>query len=176
MYIDSHLPLILNPTWYIFTLKIRLEADDLESRVAALRTRETQKVQQELKVVKSQMDTIIKNFEAQLKNSKLEQYNSLMRKAEAATASVVAAHQPNEITFDDDENQSLFVPQIGDKVYIQGLGGGTMATVVETLGEDESCMVQYGKIKVRVKRNKIKLVQRGTNNEATASSTVKAKV
>jgi allantoinase/DNA mismatch repair protein MutS2 len=122
------------------------------------------------------MDTIIKNFEAQLKNSKLEQYNSLLRKAEAATASVVAAHQPSEITFDDDENQSLFVPQIGDKVYIQGLGGGTMATVVETFGEDEGCMVQYGKIKVRVKRSKIKLVQRGTNNEATTSSSVKAKV
>ncbi|CAD6261701.1 unnamed protein product [Miscanthus lutarioriparius] len=155
--------------------EIRLEADDLESRVAALRTRETQKVQQELKVVKSQMDTIIKNFEAQLKNSKLEQYNSLLRKAEAATASVVAAHQPSEITFDDDENQSSFVPQIGDKVYIQGLGGGMMATVVETFGEDESCMVQYGKIKVRVKRSKIKLVQRGTNNEATTSSSVKAK-
>jgi len=154
---------------YILTLKIHLEADDLESRVAALRTRETQKVQQELKVVKSQMDTIIKNFEVQLKNSKLEQYNSLMRKAEAATASVVAAHQPNEITFNDDENQSLFVPQIGDKVYIQGLGG-TMATVIETLGEDGSCIVQYGKIKVQVKRSKMKLVQRGTNETATSSS------
>ncbi|RLM65378.1 hypothetical protein C2845_PM16G24260 [Panicum miliaceum] len=150
--------------------EIRLEADDLESRVAALRTRETQKVQQELKVVKSQMDTIIKNFEVQLKNSKLEQYNSLMRKAEAATASVVAAHQPNEITFNDDENQSLFVPQIGDKVYIQGLGGGTMATVIETLGEDGSCIVQYGKIKVQVKRSKMKLVQQGTNETATSSS------
>lgn len=156
--------------------EIRLEADDLESRVAALRARETQKVQQELKVVKYRMDTIIKNFEAQLKNSKLEQYNSLMRKAEAATASVVAAHQPSEIAFDDDdENRISFVPQVGDKVYVQGLGGGTMATVVETLGEDESCMVQYGKIKVRVKRSRIKLVQRGTNNEATTSSSVKAK-
>ncbi|KAG2575750.1 hypothetical protein PVAP13_7KG372900 [Panicum virgatum] len=150
--------------------EIRLEADDLESRVAALRTRGTQKVQQELKVVKSQMDTIIKNFEVQLKNSKLEQYNSLLRKAEAATASVVAAHQPNEITFSDDESQSLFVPQIGDKVYIQGLGGGTVATVIETLGEDGSCIVQYGKIKVQVKRSKMKLVQRGINETATSSS------
>ncbi|KAJ1273510.1 hypothetical protein BS78_06G286300 [Paspalum vaginatum] len=155
--------------------EIRLEADDLESRVTALRTRETQKVQQELKVVKSEMDTIIKNFEAQLKNSKLEQYNSLLRKAEAATASVVAAHQPNEITFNDDESQSSFVPQIGDRVYIQGLGGGTTATVVEIFGEDESCLVQYGKIKARVKRNKIKLVQRGTNTEPISSSSVKAK-
>ncbi|CAN6269794.1 unnamed protein product [Urochloa humidicola] len=154
--------------------EIHSEADDLESRVAALRTRETQKVQQELKVVKSEMDTIIKNFEVQLKNSKLEQYNSLLRKAEAATASVVAAHQPNEITFNDDENESLFVPQIGDKVYIQGLGGGTMATVIETLGEDGSCMVQYGKIKVQVKRSKMKLVQGGTN-ETAASSSVKPK-
>ncbi|CAN6236691.1 unnamed protein product [Urochloa humidicola] len=150
--------------------EIRSEADGLESRAAALRTIETQKVQQELKAVKSQMDTIIKNFEVQLKNSELEQYNSLMRKAEAATASVVAAHQPNEITFNDDEKQSSFVPQIGDKVYVQGLGGGTMATVIETLGEDGSCMVQYGKIKVQVKRNKMKLVQRGANETATSSS------
>ncbi|TVU16624.1 hypothetical protein EJB05_40197 [Eragrostis curvula] len=154
--------------------EIRSEAADLDTRVATLRARESQKVQQELKYVKSQMDMIIKNFEMQLKNSKLEQFNSLMRKAEAATASVAAAHQPTDITFNDEENQSSFVPQIGDKVYIQGLGGGTMATVVETLGEDGSCMVQYGKIKLRVTRNKMKLVQRGTN-EATVSSSVKGK-
>ncbi|KAL6651636.1 hypothetical protein ACP70R_010561 [Stipagrostis hirtigluma subsp. patula] len=154
--------------------EILTEADDLESRVAALRAKETQKVQQELKFVKSQMDMIIKNFEVQLKNSKLEQFNALMRKAEAATASVAAAHQPTDTTFKEKEEQSSFVPQIGDQVYIQGLGGGTIATVVEELGKDESCMVQYGKIKVRVKRNNMKLVQRGTN-EAAASSSVKGK-
>ncbi|KAL6844341.1 hypothetical protein ACP4OV_026014 [Aristida adscensionis] len=154
--------------------EILVEADDLESRVAALRAKETQKVQQELKFVKSQMDMIIKNFEVQLKNSKLEQYNSLMRKAEAATASVAAAHQPTDLTFNDEEDQSSFVPQIGDKVYIQGLGGETMATVVETLGEDGSFMVQYGKIKVRVKGNKMKLVQRGIA-EIAVSSSVKGK-
>lgn len=155
--------------------KIRLEADDLDSRVAALRARESQKVHQELKFVKSQMDLIIKNFEVQLKNSKLEQYNSLMRKAEAATASLAAAHQPTDITSNDEENQSSYVPQIGDKVYVEGLGGGSLATVVETLGEDGSCMVQYGKIKVRVKSNKMKLAERGTQ-ETAASSSAKGKV
>jgi DNA mismatch repair protein MutS2 len=157
------------------TMKIRLEAEDLDDRVTILRARESRKVQQELKHVKVQMDMIIKDFEVQMKSSKLEQFNSLMRKAEAATASVAAANHPTDTTFTDKENQSSFVPQIGDKVYIHGLGGGTMATVVETLGEDGSCMVQYGKIKVRVKRNKMKLVQRGTN-ETTVSSSAKGKV
>ncbi|EEC78264.1 hypothetical protein OsI_17950 [Oryza sativa Indica Group] len=154
--------------------EIRSEADDLDSRVAALRATESEKVQQELKFVKSQMDQIIKNFESQLKNSELEQYNSLMRKAEAATASLAATHQPTDFTFGDEENESSYVPEIGDKVYVEGLGGGSMASVVETLGEDGSCMVQYGKIKVRVKGNKIKLVQRGTK-DTSASSPVKGK-
>uniref|UniRef100_A0A0E0DKB5 Smr domain-containing protein n=1 Tax=Oryza meridionalis TaxID=40149 RepID=A0A0E0DKB5_9ORYZ len=157
-----------------FDQKIRSEADDLDSRVASLRATESEKVQQELKFVKSQMDQIIKNFESQLKNLELEQYNSLMRKAEAATASLAAAHQPTDFTFSDEENESSYVPEIGDKVYVEGLGGGSMASVVETLGEDGSCMVQYGKIKVRVKGNKIKLVQRGTK-DTSASSAVKAK-
>uniref|UniRef100_A0A0D9WBA2 Smr domain-containing protein n=1 Tax=Leersia perrieri TaxID=77586 RepID=A0A0D9WBA2_9ORYZ len=154
--------------------EIRSEAEDLDSRVEVLRATESDKVQQELKFVKSQMDQIIKKFEVQLKNSELEQYNSLMRKAEAATASLAAAHQPTDIIFSDEENESSYVPEIGDKVYVEGLGGGSMASVVETLGEDGSCMVQYGKIKVRVKGNKIKLVQRGTK-DTLASSPVKAK-
>ncbi|KAG8043952.1 hypothetical protein GUJ93_ZPchr0458g22560 [Zizania palustris] len=154
--------------------EIRLEADDLDSRLAALRATEYEKVQQELKFVKSQMDQIIKNFEVQLKNSELEKYNSLMRKAEAATASLAAAHQPTDFTFSDEENENPYVPEIGDKVYVEGLGGGSMANVVETLGEDGSCKVQYGKIKVRVKRNKIKLVQGGTK-ETSASSPTKGK-
>lgn len=156
-------------------LKIRLEADELDNRVAALKARESQKVQQELKSVKSQMDLLIKNFEVQLKNSKLEQYNSVMRKAEAATASLAAAHQPTEFAVSDDENKSVYVPQIGDKVYVEGLGGGSMATVVEILSEDGSCMVQYGKIKVRAKNNKMKLAQRDTK-ETSASSSAQGKV
>ncbi|KAM3298957.1 hypothetical protein ACQJBY_040450 [Aegilops geniculata] len=150
--------------------EIRLEADELDSRVAALKAKESQKVQQELKSVKSQMDLLIKNFEVQLKNSKLEQYNSIMRKAEAATASLAAAHQPTEFAVSDDENKSLYVPQIGDKVYVEGLGGGSMATVVEILSEDGSCMVQYGKIKVRAKNNKMKLAQRDTKETSSSSS------
>uniref|UniRef100_A0A453DGL4 DNA mismatch repair proteins mutS family domain-containing protein n=1 Tax=Aegilops tauschii subsp. strangulata TaxID=200361 RepID=A0A453DGL4_AEGTS len=154
--------------------EIRLEADGLDSRVAALKAKESQKVQQELKSVKSQMDLLIKNFEVQLKNSKLEQYNSIMRKAESATASLAAAHQPTEFAVSDGENKSLYVPQIGDKVYVEGLGGGSMATVVEILSEDGSCMVQYGKIKVRAKNNKMKLAQRDTK-ETSASSSAQGK-
>ncbi|CAM0901764.1 unnamed protein product [Alopecurus aequalis] len=149
--------------------EIRSEAVDLDNRLAVLRARESQKVQEELKFVKTQMDLIIKNFEVQLQNSKLEQYNSAMRKAEAATASLAAAHQPTEFTFSDDEKKSSYVPQIGDKVYVEGLGGGSTATVVEILSEDGSCIVQYGKIKARTKNNKMKLAQRDTK-ETSASS------
>jgi allantoinase/DNA mismatch repair protein MutS2 len=154
--------------------QILSEADNLDNRVAALRAIESQKVQQELKFVKTQMDLIIKNFEVQLQNSKLEQYNSAMRKAEAATASLAAAHQPTEFTFSDDENKSSYVPQIGDKVYVEGLGGGSTATVVEILSEDGSCIVQYGKIKARTKNNKMKLAQRDTKE--TSASSVQRKV
>ncbi|KAM0876152.1 hypothetical protein ACQ4PT_036361 [Festuca glaucescens] len=149
--------------------EILSEADDLDNRVAALRAIESQKVQQELKFVKTQMDLIIKNFEVQLQNSKLEQYNSAMRKAEAATASLAASHQPTEFTFSDDENKSSYVPKIGDKVYVEGLGGGSTATVVEILSEDGSCIIQYGKIKARTKNNKMKLAQRDAK-ETSASS------
>ena len=154
--------------------QIRSEADDLDNRVAALRARESHKVQQELKFVKTQMDLIIKNFEVQLQNSKLEQYNSAMRKAEAATASLAAAHQPTEFTFSDDENKSSYIPQIGDKVYVEGLGGESTATVVEILSEDGSCIVQYGKIKARTKNNKMKLAQR--DSKETTSSSVQRNV
>jgi allantoinase/DNA mismatch repair protein MutS2 len=154
--------------------QILSEADDLDNRVAALRAIESQKVQQELKFVKTQMDLIIKNFEVQLQNSKLEQYNSAMRRAEAATASLAAAHQPTEFTFSDDENKSSYVPQIGDKVYVEGLGGGSTATVVEILSEDGSCIVQYGKIKARTKNNKMKLAQRDAKE--TSASSVQRKV
>jgi allantoinase/DNA mismatch repair protein MutS2 len=47
-----------------------------------------------------------------------------MRIAEAAAASLAAAHQPTECTFGDNENKSSYVPQIGEKVYVEGLGRG----------------------------------------------------
>lgn len=143
----------------------------------ALKAKETQLIQQELKVVKSQMDSIVKNFENRLQNATPDQFNSIMREAEAAIASLVAAHTPTDDMFDEGtENQNSYVPQIGDKVYVKGLGG-KLATVVEEPGEDGVTMVRYGKIKVRVKKNDMKLFQRTMKDMAvTTSRLIKAQV
>ncbi|XP_038971157.1 uncharacterized protein LOC103721871 [Phoenix dactylifera] len=140
-------------------LEIRSEAEDLDKHVAALKAKESQRVQQELKTVKSQMDSIIKNFETQLKNASPYQFKSMMREAEAAIASIVAAHHPGDDTlFGKTDSHSSYIPQIGDKVYVKGLGN-KLATVIEAPAEDDITMVQYGKIKVRVKKTDVKLVE-----------------
>ncbi|OAY75494.1 Endonuclease MutS2 [Ananas comosus] len=150
--------------------EIHSEAEDLDRREVALKAKETQLIQQELKVVKSQMDSIVKNFENRLQNATPDQFNSIMREAEAAIASLVAAHTPTDDMFDGGtENQNSYVPQIGDKVYVKGLGG-KLATVVEEPGEDGVTMVRYGKIKVRVKKNDMKLFQRTMKDMAVTTS------
>nr|CAD1821048.1 unnamed protein product [Ananas comosus var. bracteatus] len=150
--------------------EIHSEAEDLDRREVALKAKETQLIQQELKVVKSQMDSIVKNFENRLQNATPDQFNSIMREAEAAIASLVAAHTPTDDMFDEGtENQNSYVPQIGDKVYVKGLGG-KLATVVEEPGEDGVTVVRYGKIKVRVKKNDMKLFQRTMKDMAVTTS------
>jgi allantoinase/DNA mismatch repair protein MutS2 len=73
--------------------KILSKADDLDNRVAALRAVLSQKVQQELKFVKTRMDMLIKNFEVQLQISKLAQYNSAVTKAEAGRVINLHGHK-----------------------------------------------------------------------------------
>ncbi|XP_072974209.1 uncharacterized protein [Typha angustifolia] len=152
------------------------EAEDLDRREAALKLKQSQLIQNELKVVKSQMDSVIRSFENRLQNSSPSQFNSIMREAEAAIASIVAAHSQTDDLFDEEtENQSSYVPQVGDKVYVKGLGD-KLAIVVEAPGEDGITMVQYGKIKVRVKRNDMKLMQKSINDtSSTMSSYTKGK-
>lgn len=114
--------------------------------------------QQELKNVKLQMDSIIKNFENHLQTASLDQFSSLLRESEAAIASVVLAHHLEEDSIYESAMNNSYLPQIGDQVYVKGLGG-KLATVVEAPVADGITTVQYGKVKVRVKRNDMKLVE-----------------
>ncbi|XP_042433292.1 endonuclease MutS2-like [Zingiber officinale] len=167
-------------------LEIQSEAEDIDKRVATLKAREAQLAQQELKNVKLQMDSIIKDFENHLQTASLDQFSSLLRESEAAIASVVLAHHPEEDSIYESAKNNSYLPQIGDQVYVKGLGG-KLATVVEAPVADGITTVQYGKVKVRVKRNDMKLVESGlirvnnsgverrvqTRNRATAMQTTK---
>lgn len=76
-------------------MKIRDEAEDLDGREAALMTTETQKVQQETKAAKSQMEAVLQEFENQLRTTGVDQVASLVNESESAIASIVEAHCPS---------------------------------------------------------------------------------
>lgn len=122
------------------------------------------------------MDSIIKNFETQLKNASSDRFKSMIREAEAAIASIVAAHHPGDDTlFGKTDSDSSYIPQIGDKVYVRGLGN-KLATVIEAPAEDDIAMVQYGKIKVRVKKTDMKLVEGSMKDTVYSASHLKVQV
>lgn len=135
-------------------MKIRDEAEDLDGREAALMTTETQKVQQETKAAKSQMEAVLQEFENQLRTTGVDQVASLVNESESAIASIVEAHCPSDIFSIREVGDSSYAPQIGDQVRVEGLGN-KLATVIEAPGDDASVLVQYGKIRVRVNRSGI---------------------
>lgn len=134
--------------------EIHSEAADLDKRVDALKAKEVWKRQQELEVVTSQMDAVIKNFEAQLKKAYPDQLNAILRESEAAISSIVEVHSPcDHISWEAAESSS-YIPKLGERVYVKGLGS-KLASVVEVSAEEDTAMVQYGKIKVRVRKTNI---------------------
>ncbi|KAK4399106.1 Endonuclease MutS2 [Sesamum angolense] len=134
--------------------EIREEADDLDVREVALKAKETQLIQQELKVVKAEIDAIVQEFEKQLRNSSPDDFNLLLKKSESAITSIVQAHQPPGDFPVDRTASSSYRPQIGELVLIKGLGN-KLATVVEAPSDDNTVLVQYGKIRVRLDLNSI---------------------
>ena len=52
--------------------------------------------------------------------------------------------------YEEADNHKSYTPEVGEKVYVEGLGA-KLATVVEVAAEDRTAIVQYGKIKVRVR-------------------------
>ncbi|KAK7400562.1 hypothetical protein VNO78_11772 [Psophocarpus tetragonolobus] len=149
--------------------EIQGEAKDLDRRETELMAKETQQIQQELEDAKSQIETVIQKFEKQLRISGRDQLNSLIRESESAIASIVKAHSPADSFPINKADGASYTPLIGDQVHVKGLGG-KVATVVESPGDDEMIMVQYGKVKVRVKKSNIAAIPSSAKSAATSSS------
>ncbi|KAI4296720.1 hypothetical protein L6164_036654 [Bauhinia variegata] len=148
--------------------EIQEEAEGLDRREMDLMAKVTQQVQQELMDAKSQMETLVRKFENQLKTAGRDQLNSLIRETESAIASIVKAHTPADGISTDD--QTSHTPQFGEQVLVTGLGQrGRLATVVESPGDDDTVLVQYGKLKVRVKKSSIKAIPTSEKNALTSS-------
>ncbi|XP_038691627.1 endonuclease MutS2 isoform X2 [Tripterygium wilfordii] len=148
--------------------EIQKEADDLDSREIALTAKETQLVQQELNTAKSQLEIVVHEFEDQLRTANAGQLNSLIGKSESAIASIVEAHCPRD-NFPATETNVTYAPQVGEQVYVKGLGD-KLATVVKAPEDEETVLVQYGKIKVRVKKSHIRAIPRSESSNATRSA------
>ncbi|XP_075666249.1 uncharacterized protein LOC142636063 isoform X3 [Castanea sativa] len=146
--------------------QIQNEAEDLGGRETALRAKETQQVQQELKTAKSQLDVVIQEFENGLRIASADQFNSLIRKSESEIASVVEAHCPRDAYSVNDTDSKSYTPQIGEQVQVTGLGR-KLATVVEAPEDEETVLVQHGQIKVRVKKSNIRSIASSERNTET---------
>ncbi|GFP98287.1 endonuclease muts2 [Phtheirospermum japonicum] len=146
--------------------EIHNEADDLNAREAALKAKETQQVQGQLKAVKAEIDTIVQEFEEQLRITGPDECGMLLKKSESAIASVVQAHQLSEDITVDRTASSFHIPKIGEQVLIKGLGN-KLATVVEAPSDDNTVLVQYGKIRVRLNVSSINALADGNSVSAS---------
>ncbi|GER25423.1 MutS2 family protein [Striga asiatica] len=148
-------------------LKICDEADDLDARKAALKAKETQQVQQQLKAVKAEIDTIVQEFEKQLRNTNPDDYGKLLKESESVIASVVKARQLSE-NLPVNRRISSYIPRVGEQVLVKGLGN-KVATVVEAPSDDKMVLVQYGKIRARVNASGISPLD-GDNRVSSSAS------
>ncbi|KAL5985218.1 hypothetical protein ACLOJK_036456 [Asimina triloba] len=140
----------------VYEILIVQEAEDLDRREAAIKVKELRKIQRELKAAKSQIDTIVKNFESQLNPMNSDRLNALLKESEAAIASIVELHHPRrDSSIQQLSNGTAYVPQVGDEVHIKGFGN-KLGTVVEASGDDATALVQFGKMKLQVKKKDIK--------------------
>lgn len=158
-------------SFFLPKLKIQNEADDLEGREAALKTKESQQIQQELKAVKIEIEDIVHEFENQLRIANTDKYNLLLKKSESAIASIVEAHQPTDGLSIEDTGSSFYVPQPGEQVNVKGLGN-KLATVIEVPDDDDMVLVQYGRVRVRVNKHSIRALANGDVSGGSASKQV----
>ncbi|KAJ8549577.1 hypothetical protein K7X08_033284 [Anisodus acutangulus] len=135
--------------------EINNESQDLDGREAALKGKETHEIQQEARTVKNEIQTIVQQFESQLISASADEINPLLKKAESAIASIVEAHQPSKESLVREIGQNLYTPRVGEHVYVKAFGN-KLATVVEEPGDDDTILVQYGKIRVHVERRSIR--------------------
>ncbi|KAI5590807.1 hypothetical protein BDE02_04G035400 [Populus trichocarpa] len=146
--------------------EIQAEAEDLDGRVKALMAKETQLVQLELKAANSQIETVVQNVETQLRKASPDQFNSLIKKSESAIASIVEAHCSSDSLPASETDTSSYTPQLGEQVLVKRLGN-KLATVVEAPRDDETVLVQYGKIRVRMKKSDIRAIKSDKKSKAT---------
>ncbi|KAL9236776.1 hypothetical protein vseg_011408 [Gypsophila vaccaria] len=136
--------------------EIEGEARDLGWRQKALIAKETQQIEQELEAIKSQIENVVNEFENQLRSVDIDQYGSIIKKAELEIASLVSNHSPIiDRVSGETEGPQTFQP--GDQVRVKRLGG-KLATVVEVSEEDGTVVIQYGKVRSRVEKSGIQAV------------------
>ncbi|GMI93417.1 hypothetical protein like AT1G65070 [Hibiscus trionum] len=148
--------------------EVRVAADNLEERGIALRAKETQKVQQELKAAKSQIETVVQEFENQLQTADSEEFNALIRKSESAISSILKAHIPGDSFSFTETDASSYQPQSGEQVLVKGLGN-KLATVVAASEDENTVLIQYGKIRVRVEKRNVRPISSSKRNDAISS-------
>ncbi|CAK7350609.1 unnamed protein product [Dovyalis caffra] len=146
--------------------EIQAEAEDLDGRVKALMAKETQQVQLELKAANAQIETVVQNFENQLRKASPDQFNSLIKKSESSIASIVEAHCSSDSLSASETVPSSYTPQLGEQVLVERLGN-KLATIVEAPDDDETVLVQYGKIRVRVKKSDVRAIKSDRRSKAT---------
>ncbi|XP_004295632.1 PREDICTED: mutS2 protein-like [Fragaria vesca subsp. vesca] len=148
--------------------EIQDEAEDLDMRKRALMEKETLQVRKEVKIVKSQLEAVLQEFDNRLKTASADQLNLLIKKSEAAVASIIEAHSPEDGFLVNETSETSYTPRSGEQVYLKGLRD-KIATVVEAPGDDGTVLVQYGKIKVRLKNNEIRAIPSSEKNATTSS-------
>lgn len=107
--------------------------------------------------MKSQLQTIVDNFEAQVRTASIDQLNALLKESESAISSIIEAHSYTDEPSVTEAEKSSLTLKPGEQVLVSGLGN-KLATIVEAPGTDGTALVQYGKIKVRVNLGSIKAV------------------
>ena len=152
-------------------MKIENETQDLDWREKVLIAKETQQVEEELELVKSEVENVILEFENQLQNADIDQYGSLIKKAESAIGSLVESYCPMLDSVSEDM-EYMHTPQPGEQVQVKRFGG-KLATVVEVPEDDNTVLVQYGKVKFRVEKSGIQPIE---GSPAGSRSLVKKKV
>ncbi|XP_024198796.2 endonuclease MutS2 isoform X2 [Rosa chinensis] len=148
--------------------EIQDEAEDLDVRKRALMAKETLQVREEVKIVKSQLEAVLQEFDNRLKTAGADQLNLLIKKSEAVIASIIEAHSPEDGFLVNETSETSYTPRFGEQVYLKGLRD-KIATVVEAPGDDGTVLVQYGKIKVRLKNNEIRAIPSSDKNAVTSS-------
>ena len=111
---------------------------------------------------------MVQEFENQLRAADSDEFNSLIRKSESAINSIVQAHRPGDIFSFTETDTSSYQPQSGEQVHVKGLGN-KLATVVEATENDNTVLVQYGKIRVRVEKSNVRPISSSKRKDTISS-------